>query len=212
VPEGTLHCPFPTPGGEQQIVTLVGHGYSQYCLTIYPEKKRLKWLEIDRKIIDKHETDLGKDQRYRRQVKGFANCIFLRWESIAVILRTPGEFNQGDDTFYDVSDKPLIIQVGETLRLKIVPVGSRGRCTVYIDKTVFRELKAELMDHCRHHRRDVLLKRFQGLNGIPAFSGITQQKSGLVTSIVKEGNLHGLKLLRKDFPIYTARKIHKVFD
>lgn len=197
----------------QQIVTLVGHGYAHYCLTMYPEKKRQKWSEIDRKLITRYEADLGKDQRYRRQQKGLANCMFLRWDNCALLLRSPGECSHNDaDTFVDIAEKPLVIQVGETLRLKIVPVGSRGHCTVYIDKAVLRDLKAELMDHCRHRRRDVILKRFQALNGIPAYSGVTQQKAGLVTDVINVSKRHGLKLGRKDLFIKTGRKIYKVFE
>lgn len=199
-------------GFVQQIVTLVGHGYSMYCLINFPEKKRPKWPETDLKLIEKFEADLGKDQRYRRHLKGLSNCIFLRWESCAVILCSPGEcLQQGNDVFYEIADKPLVIQVGETLRLKVVPIGSRGNCTVYIDKAIFRDLKAELMDHCRYRRLDVLKSRFQALNGIPAYSGITQQKALLVTALIKEGKRHGLKLTRKVFQFQTKRKIYNVF-
>lgn len=197
----------------QQLVTLVGHGYLYYCMIEYPEKKRSKWIDIDQKLIQKYDAGISKDQRYRRHKKGEANHIFLRWENCALILRTSGECRQGsDDNFIDIGIKSMIIKVGETLRLKIVPVGSRGACTVYIDKNVFRDLKAELLDHCRHRRCDILIKRFQALNGIPAYSGITQQMSGLVTDIIKAGRKHCLTLSRSDFSIRTSRKIYKVFS
>lgn len=196
----------------QQVVTLVGHGYQHYCLTIYPDSKRDKWRKIDEKLIKKYEADLGKDARYRRQKKGLANCMFLRWECIAIIFRSPGDYAQRDDTFVDIEEAPLIFQVGDTLRLKIVPVGSRGRCTAYIDKEVLRDIKAELLDHCRHRRLDILKRRFQALNGIPGFSGITQQKSVLLSEILKEAKRHGLQVKRSDFPIKTRRKIYKVFE
>ena len=196
----------------QQIVTLVGHGYCHYCLTTYPEKKRSKWPEIDLKLINNYGADQSKDQRYRRQLKGMANYMFLRWENCALILRSPGEFVPGDDTFVSIADEPVVLQVGEILRLKIVPIGSRGHCTVYLDKAVYRDLKASLLDHCRHRRRTVLLNRFQALNNIPSYSGITHQKKLLVSDLIIEGRRHGLKLLRKDFPLRTSRKIFKVFD
>lgn len=199
-------------GFMQHIITLVGHGYHHYCLTIYPESKRDKWLIIDEKLIKKYEADLGKDARYRRQKKGLANFMFLRWQNCAVIFRTSGDYVQRDDTFVDIAESPLIIQVGETLKLKIVPVGSRGHCTVYIEKQVLRDLKAELLDHCRHRRLDILKNRFQALNGIPAYSGITQQKAGLLAEVLKEAKRHGLDVKRSDFPIKTQRKIYKVFE
>ena len=210
---GLKHLCDTWQGFLQQIVTLVGHGYHNYCMTEYPEKKRSKWMDIDQKLIEKYDAGVSKDQRYRRHKKGQANFVFIRWDSCALILRTSGEDCQNsDDNFIDIGKKSLIIKVGETLSLKIVPVGSRGACTVYIDKTVFRDLKAELLGHCRHRRRDVLLKRFQALNGIPAYSGVTQQLSGLVTDIVMAGKRYGLNIHRKDFPIRTSRKIYKVFS
>jgi hypothetical protein len=196
----------------QQVVTLVGHGYHNYCLTVYPDSKQDRWLKIDDKLIKKYEADLGKDARYRRQKKGLGNYIFLRRESMAVIFRSTGDYVQRNDTFVDIAESPLIIQVGDTLRLKIVPIGSRGHCTVYIEKQVLRDFKAELFDHCRHRRVDILISRFQALNGIPAYSGITQQKSVLLSEILKEAKKHGLQLKRSDFPIQTRRKIYTVFE
>jgi hypothetical protein len=196
----------------QQLITLIGHGYRFFCLTEYPVNKQDKWEAIDSKLIKKYDADVGKDKRYRNQQKGRANYMFLRWGKLALILRSGGEYEETDDRFVDIRNKELVLEVGNTMHIKIVPEGSKGRVTAYMDKQVYRDIKAELLDHCRHRRLDVLKGRFAALNGLPAFSGITQQKAGLVTDIIREGKKHGLSLQRKDFPVRTARKIYKVFD
>jgi hypothetical protein len=220
-----VHCPY-QPGGEimgkhictswqgflQQLITLISHGYRYYCKIEYPMQKQDKWYAIDTKLIAKYDADISKDKRYRNQLKEQANYMFIRWENYALVLRSAGVFMESDDRFVDIKEKPLVLDVGATLRLKIVPVGSKGHVTAYIEKSVYREIKAELLDHCRHKRVDVLKGRFSALNGIPAYSGIVQQKAALLTEVVIEGRRHGLKLLRKDFIFRTGRKIVKVFD
>ena len=226
MPEGTLHCAIFPPGGFnmekhvcttwqgflQQLITLISHGYRFYCQTEYPDKKRDKWDAIDLKLIKKYDADVGKDKRYRYQQKGMANCMFLRWGKHALILRSVGEYEETDDHFVDIRDKELVLEVGDIMKIKIVLEGSKGRVTAYMDKQAYRDIKAELLDHCRHRRLDVLKGRFAALNGLPGYSGFTQQKAVLVTDIIREGKKHGLNLQRKDFPVRTTRKIYKVFD
>ncbi|QEM68771.1 hypothetical protein FO488_11795 [Geobacter sp. FeAm09] len=196
----------------QQLITLISHGYRYYCLTEYPIKKQDKWETSDMKLIKKYDADIGKDKRYRNQQKGRANYTFLRWGKIALILRSAGEYEEAGDRFVDIREKDLVLEVGDTMRIRIVHEGSKGRVTAYLEKQVYRDIKAELLDHCRHRRLDVLKGRFAALNGLPGYSGITQQKAGLVTDIIREGKKHGVTLQRKDFPIRTSRKIYKVFD
>lgn len=195
----------------QQLITLIGHGYCFYCKTEYPIKKQDKWDAIDAKLITKYNANIGKDKRYRNQQKGIANYMYLRWGKLALLLRSVGEYMETDDRFADIHEKALVLEVGDTMKIKIVPEGSKGRVTAYMDKQVFRDIKAELMDHCQHRRPDILKARFSALNGLPAYSGITQQKAGLVSDVIREGKRHGLALQRKDFLIRTARKIVHVF-
>lgn len=196
----------------QQLITLISHGYRYYCKTEYPKNKQDKWETIDSKLIAKYEADMSKDQRYRNQMKGQANHMFIRWENYSLLLRTVGDVKETDDRFIDILDKPLLLDIGSTLKIKIVPVGSKGHVTAYLDKAVYREIKAELLDHAMHKRVDILKGRFSALEGIPAYSGIVQQKAALLTDIILEGRRHGLKLLRKDFQFRTGRKIYKVFE
>ncbi len=196
----------------QQAITLISHGYHLYCKTVYPENKREKWHAIDSKLIEKYGADVGKDKRYRNKLKGQANHVFLRWENCALLLRSTGNITVSDDIFVNILKEPLIFAVGEIMKIKIVSVGSRGRVTAYIEKTVYRQIKAELLELCSHRHVEVLKNRFSALNGLPAHSGITQQKSQIVTEIIQNGKKHGLKLSRKDFPILTRKKVYKVFD
>jgi hypothetical protein len=195
----------------QQIVSLAGHGYWLYCQTYYPAKKLEKWLSIDQKLIAKYSCDSGKDKRYRRQLSGQANVIFLRWGNTALLLRSSGILDGADDQFVSIYDRPILVTVSDTLTLKIVANGSKGRATVYLDRSSFREIKAELLLKVSQRHIDAMRIQFDLLNGIPAFSGISQQKAKLLESILKEAKKHRIILKKDDFRINTGRKIHKVF-
>ncbi|BCS52656.1 hypothetical protein [Geobacter sp. SVR] len=199
-------------GYVQQIVNLMGHGYQDYCLVKLPMKKQAEWGTIDQRIAGKYCADLGKDKRYRRQLKGLANYAYLRWEDAAVILRTNGEPLPTTDRFVSLHDKPLQVRVGESTVLKVVPASHKGRkVTVYLAKDKYREIKAGLLDNVRHRQLDVLHGAFSRLDGLPPYAGIVRQKAELVTAIVLEGKRHGLKLCRKDFPFRTKRRNKPVF-
>jgi len=108
------------PGFLQQVVYQVSRGYFFYSIITYPEHKKEKWFNIDRKLLAKYSADISKDQRYRRKAKKLACFYFLRWEQYVVVLHTPGliEGVTYDDKFWDVRKNPLRLPLNLEYKMK----------------------------------------------------------------------------------------------
>lgn len=92
----------------QQAVYLISRGYVFHLLMLYPEKKRDRFEDTDRKLITKYGADLSKFQRSRRKLKGLANFYFMRWDQTACVFMTPGKIPEGvhpDGGFRDSREK-----------------------------------------------------------------------------------------------------------
>jgi hypothetical protein len=202
----------------QQLVYQVGRGYRWYSLTHYPEQKRDKWLSIDRKLIKKYDCAKSKFQRYRAKGKGEAAYMFIRWEHIALILRTTGELRPEDDTFYDTEKKDITLQISPLVGFN-VHHKRRGHTitAVYLTRDTYRGLKAVLEDvaHKEHLEKPaiakVLLKEWDKINGFPAFAGILEQKTELLRHVLNLCRRYKIPLTREDFRFNSRRKIIKVW-
>lgn len=82
------------------VVLHVGNGFDHYHVTILPEGKRSKWGKIDEKMIEKYNAAVGKDVRYRTKKLGLTVFRYVRWEHVAIVLRSPGDVIDSDGTLY----------------------------------------------------------------------------------------------------------------
>ena len=196
----------------QMCVFLIGRGYRHYCHVVYPLRKRYKWEEIDRKLIQKYGTDKSKFQRSRSKKKGIANFYFLRWYDQAVIFRTAGEVSGAiinDDRFYDVTEKAMEVKVSDDIKFRIPREKS---VTVRLTKDSYRGFKAVLWDVCASKDRRAIISEFDKINGIPSWKGIIAQKRMLAAYAVKQARQHHVPLKRNKLRISTKRKIYKPFS
>ena len=195
----------------QQVVYQVSRGYLFYCLVEYREDKRDKWMTTDKKLIRKYQTDLSKDQRYRRKAKHLSNFVFLRWDKWAVILHTVGtiDVDKYDDIFHAIDTRPLELRLNLCYR---VHTGAKGEVTVHLTRDSYRGTKASLDHSIFQRRRDMLIKEFNQLNGLPCWGGIVQQKSQLLEHILRKAGKFGIKVKRGDFRFTTRRAIYEVFE
>jgi len=195
----------------QQIVYQVARGYVFFCLIQYSDKKREKWLNTDKKLITKYNTDQSKDQRYRRKAKQLSNFIFLRWENWAVVLHTFGSI-QGvvyDDKFKSILETPL--QVRLNLEYK-VHRSAKGEITVHLSRESYQGIKSILAHTMILQRREKLIDEFNRINGLPCWGGIVEQKAQLLDHILRKAPRYGIKVKREDFRFTTRRKVYTVFS
>ncbi len=200
----------------QQIVTIIKKGYYWYQ-PITPKKSNFseqKWLRADERIIEKFAINMTKDQRYYARKKGKANHIYLRYNSLAFLLRTKGEIPETLDTevFYDIRDTPLYIVVSKNITLKIFKSQNEGHFTVYLARESYRALKAEFSEMIEHRKIRELEFRYSILNNIPSYNGINIQKRKLREHILKHAKRHGVIVNRQHFKVLVRRKIYQVFE
>lgn len=205
----------------QQLVYMVGRGYYFYHVVEYPMKKQAKWLSIDQKLIAKYEMGLSKFQRSRLKKKGYANFFFLRFEQIGFILHTLGEVKEGvqiDDHFYDIREKPMIINVG-TVSFSIKFVNKKGQSErvlyVSLEKGFYRGIKDHLAEIAKAKNKRQLIKEFEKINNFPAWAGVVAQKRRLLNYLLAEAKKHDIFFSQQDmqqhFKIKDVRKPVKVW-
>jgi hypothetical protein len=192
-------------------VYLIGRGYYFYHVTELPERKRDRWLSIDRKLIGKYETEKSKFQRCRLKEKRIANFFYLRYESTAIIMHTQGSTDHVlyDDKFSDICEKPLTIKAGDNISL-VIYVNDEV-CSVRFTKETYVGFKAVIADVVKTKNRWEIMREFNLINGIPAYAGIIEQKKRLAAWTVKQARKHQVALKKADLRVNTRRKIYKVW-
>src|SRR5690625_4941401 len=174
----------------QQIVSQLAFGYEYYHITIYPEKKKDKWLQIDKKLIHKYQTKKSKFQRSRIKAKGFVNFYFLRWENIAVILHSDGNISKDityDDKFKNLGKNPMLLKISERITFKIQISNIRNKkIDVFLEKESYQNIKEQIYEIAiKTKRKENIINEFKKLNGLPSYRGINQQQSNLREAFLK---------------------------
>lgn len=216
-----LYKPTSWQGFLQQLEFLIARsGYRYFHVTNYPEQKRDKWEKIDLKLIEKYQTNMTRSQRYRNKEKRNANFWFLRYENVAVILMATDKFKGAktqvkdgiviDDQFYDIAKKDLKIDIGKMSSFKIRSVN--GKVVVSMTNKMFTEIKYKLLEVAKLKDVNKAKYEFQKLNGLPAWSGINEQKFQLLDVLVQELKRHNVKAKKSSFFVKLTRDKVKVFE
>ena len=200
-------------GQVQQVINLLNHGYYWFYTTELPEKKRKKWLLIDKRLMKLYSITDSKDIRYRRKLASMANYSYLRWHKRVIILHTLGTLaDYQGHVFKDFRDTPLELPISDKdggLRLKIGK--SSDGFTTYIARSSFKELKALLIGSIQNRNVDDVKFRFNNLAYLPGYSGVYKQRLSLLNTIKTEFKVRGIKFKRSDFNLTAVRRSIKVF-
>ncbi|MGG4425000.1 hypothetical protein ABEP71_19120 [Bacillus velezensis] len=216
-----LYKPTSWQGFLQQLDFLIAKsGYRYFHVTNYPEHKQDKWDKIDQKLIEKYQTNMTRSQRYRNKEKKNANFWFLRYEGVAVILMATGKFKGAetqvkdgiviDDEFFDIQKKDLKIKIGKMSNFKIHYVN--GKITVSMANQMYQEIKYKLLEVAKLKDLNKAKFEFQKLNGLPAWSGINEQKFQLLDVLVQELKRHNVQAKKSSFFVKLTRNKVKVFE
>ena len=204
----------------QMIVHLVGRGYYFYCLTHLPENKRARWNSIDRKLIDRYQTDKSKFQRARCKSKKIANFYYLRWENISILLHTTGELRNIEyiDHFSDIRRQSILLAISELISFSIGinAIQSKGetktKVFVRLSRESYRGVKNELVECAKSKNKYLMKLVYDRLNGLPAYSGIIDQKRNLAKFLSRQAKRHGSDFKSSQLRIHTRLKKHKVYS
>lgn len=197
----------------QMLVYLVARGYFYYCPVDLPEKKKDKWDKIDRKLIEKYQTEKSKWQRHRLKVKKVKNFFYLRWCGLAFILHTEGEAPDGiihDDTFHDIRKSPMTVKIS-ILTTFVVRCAKTGEVSVKLHKDTLQGLRDQLAVVAKYKDPARLLKEFDKINGYPAYAGIIAQKKQLARHVKFVAMVNNMSVNMQEIRINTKRKIYKVW-
>jgi len=181
---------------------------------VFPERKKSKWESIDQKLIERYKADLSKFQRARKKKKGIMNFLYIRWSMHSVILHSKGILDpeiEIQDPFKDIRKDPLEIKISEDISMSIYKTDQKG-FSVKLSKETYKGFKAVIWDSARTQNKDILLKEWAKLNGIPSWKGVIEQKKRLAKYALKQGRKHQIKVSHKDFRINTYRKVYKIWD
>lgn len=136
-----------------RVVQLAGHGYCFYVLGQIPADKSP--ADVDRKLIEKYDIALSRDQRYRRKRRGQAAMHYVRWEDRFVLLATHGRhqfFSDERARIRDLKRTPLRIG-GYSISLRRDPAkGGKLRAAVRIDKETYRMVRDSFLERAVHRR------------------------------------------------------------
>jgi len=201
----------------QQIVSQLAFGYEYYHITVYSEEKQDKWLQIDKKLINKYQTKKSKFQRSRIKSKGFANFYFLRWENIAVILHSEGNLSNGivyDDKFKNLSKNPMFLKISERITFKIQKSNIKNKkIDVFLAKESYQNIKEQIYEIAmKTKRKENIVTEFKKLNGLPSYRGINQQQKNLREALIKFCKRHQIIIRKYELFIRTKQDIIAVLD
>jgi len=198
----------------QMVVYLVARGYYYHMVVAYPEKKRGKWLEIDKKMIATYKCAKSKYQRARMKKRGEARLMFLRWESVAVVLHTDGALSEEMSRagFVDIRERYAKILVSEAVAFFVYIDRSRRQATARLTRESYLWLKEEIGETCLKGRVYEIRSIVERLNGFPSWHGVVVQKVDLAKFAVKRARENHKRLSYRDLKIGTKRKACKVFS
>ena len=197
----------------QMVVYLASRGYYYHKVVTYPEKKRGKWLEIDKKMITTYKCAKSKYQRARMKKRGEARIMFLRYESTAVIIRSDGALPVGLTCadFSDIRERYAQIPVSDRIAFFIYIDRETRKASARLTRESYLRLKTEIEETCREGKIYRIRNIIERLNGLPAWHGIHEQKVNLAELAVKWAKRAGKPVRYSQMTIRTRREVHKVF-
>lgn len=202
----------------QYIVTMVGKGYYFY-LWIKPRESMViteeRQLKIDGRLMEKFQiVGMSKHNRYYNRKRGMANFLYLRYNSLAMILKSPGEDGglSASEEFMDIRETPTEVEISTNIQFKINLSRTGKSWTAYFTKECYRSIKAEMLECLEHRQIRDLEYKFKALNNLPAYTGINEQKMQLRKVILQHAKKNRVVLNKDNFWICFKRKIYKVFS
>lgn len=171
------------------ILNSVSQGYWYYSQFRYPERKKEKWLLIDKKIIEKYQTNITKDQRYRRKKKNLANYRFFRWNEQCILLKTEGERILADDEPWSkLQGKNKIIIPVNSIIFEIQEINKKF--SVKISKKNLKEIKTSIKIKLEKKLINQAIYEIEKLSNLPNYQFLKRQKQESVKYFIEQHKIH----------------------
>ncbi|NOZ57151.1 MAG: hypothetical protein GXO73_10245 [Calditrichaeota bacterium] len=198
------------------------HGYWFYVTGYIPENKDPQ--AVDRKLIEKYDIALSRQQRARRKKAGRANMHYLRIGPFFVLLATHGKhrfFEEERSSIRDIRKYPLqiggysiTVKRGQFLKKPSpqspAPPDGRYRVRVQISRRRYRELMAHFLELAAHRRAETIAREFWNVPFEP-YAPIRKQLLQILRRVNSVRAAMGYDQLPPDVIRYQ-RRIVRPFD
>ncbi len=192
------------------------HGYWFYVTGLVPEGKDPQ--SVDRKLIEKYEIALSRQQRARRKKAGLANLQYVRIGPLFVLLATHGRHRFFDDEgtcVRDIRKYPLqvggyslTVRRGDFLKKaageRQAVVDHRYRVRVQIGRERYRELMAYFLEIATHRRAEALAREFWNVPFEP-YAPIRKQLLQILRRVNAKRSAMGYEKLSPDVIRYRRK-------
>lgn len=213
-------------GFVQQVATsYVNRGYRFFVPVIIPDDKDPR--SVDKKLLSRYGIAMNSGKRYRRREKGLANLQWIRFGCFGLLLATKGEhrfFEEESKNIRDCARVPIValgysikyVRGGNVLkRSQEAPEGkavrdSKHRVRVQIARSLYLELKAELVGQARRRREEWYRWRFWNL-GFEPYAPVRKQLLEILRKVNSERKQAGVAPIPTDVIRYK-REIVKPFE
>jgi hypothetical protein len=198
------------------------HGYWFYVTGRVPLGKAAS--RIDRKLIEKYDIALSRQQRWRRKQSGLANLHYVRFEDYFVVLATHGQhrfFADEAASVRDIRKYPLRFR-GYSLSVKRgqfkkreagdleASADDRHRVRVQIDRKTYGELSGYLLEMATRRSLEQVSAAFWKVPFEP-YAPIRKQMLSLLRRVNSKRKAMGYEAVPVD-AIRYRRRIVKPFE
>jgi hypothetical protein len=152
------------------------NGYYYYFVVEIPEHRTAE--QVSKKLTEDYKVSNHSEIRNRRKKAGKANCNFVIFKNICVIVATEGEHETlKRRQFKDIRKKSLIIENHE-LKTGLFQKGGRLKTTVCLPQYRYRAAERKIEAIALHSVRKIVfeLKNFSPYT----FEGIQNQRYKLI--------------------------------
>lgn len=182
------------------VVNAISNGkYLYYQINYIPLEKAVNedYLKnLDKKLSNKYNTNLNKNERLSIRRKGIARHLSVRYNNIIILLRTPGETEIAiNEKWKDIRKEKINLKITENVTYCIGLGQSKksenktlnSKITVTLSKDTLNIVKMSCLDAIRYKKSiRKLIYEWNKINGFNGWSGINLQKQQLRDYLVIE--------------------------
>ena len=168
------------------------NGYYYYFVVKIPPHRTEE--QVSEKLTDVYKVSSHSRTRQRRKEKGLANCNFVIFKDVCVIVATNGEHeNLRRRDFKDIRKKSLVI-LGHEIKPLFDKNQKKLKITVNIPEYRYK-LFARRLNKIALHNQNKVMNYLKNLSPY-TFQGIQKQRFESLTMVNNKRKKAGLKLIK----------------
>ena len=182
------------------VINSISNGkYLYYQINYIPENKAVNedYLKnLDKKLSNKYNTNLNKNERLNLRRKGIARHLSVRYKNIIILLKTIGATELAtNEKWKDIRKEKINLKISENVTY-CIGLGQakasknktlESKITVTLSKETLNLIKLSCLDAIRYKKSiKKLIYEWNKINGFNGWNGINLQKQQLRDQLVME--------------------------